>query len=106
MATNVVREFDIMHLVAGHETYKTAFGIVTQALGRIVELLVKVGGIIFQMIFLVLDTDSYYLLLGLDFLIKIRTVVDVENGHHTGLQRTYNGSGSTTTKCSEYVASV
>jgi hypothetical protein len=32
MATNVVREFDIMHLVAGHETYKTAFGIVTQAL--------------------------------------------------------------------------
>jgi hypothetical protein len=66
-----------MHLVVGHETYKTAFGIVTQALGRIVELLVRVGGITCQMIFLVVDTDNYDSLLGLDFLIKIRIVMDV-----------------------------
>jgi hypothetical protein len=45
MATNVVRELGIMHLVASHETYKIASGIVTHALGRITELLVKVGGI-------------------------------------------------------------
>jgi predicted aspartyl protease len=80
MAASVVREFGIMHLVVGHETYKTAFGIVTQALGRIVELPVKVGGIICQMIFLVVDTDNYDLFLGLDFLIKIGTVVYVEKG--------------------------
>ncbi len=78
MATSVVRELGIMHLVASHETYKTASSIVTHALGRITELPVKVGGIICQMIFLVVDTDSYDLLLGLDILIKIGIVVDVE----------------------------
>ncbi len=29
MAANVVRELGIMHLVASHETYKIAFGIMT-----------------------------------------------------------------------------
>jgi len=29
MAVNVVREFSIMHLVAGHETYKMTSGIMT-----------------------------------------------------------------------------
>jgi len=52
--------------------------IIIQALKRIAELPVRVGGIICQMIFLVVDTDSYDLLLGLDFLIKIGVVVDVE----------------------------
>ncbi len=32
------------------------------------------------MIFLVVDTDSYDLLLGLDFLIKIGVVIDVKKG--------------------------
>ncbi len=32
------------------------------------------------MIFLVVDTNNYDLLLGLDFLTKIRIVVDVEKG--------------------------
>jgi hypothetical protein len=32
------------------------------------------------MIFLVVDTDNYNFLLGLDFLIKIGVVVDVEKG--------------------------
>jgi predicted aspartyl protease len=29
MATNVVRELGIMHLMANHEIYKSTFGIVT-----------------------------------------------------------------------------
>jgi predicted aspartyl protease len=29
MATNVIKELGIMHLVASHETYKTTSGIVT-----------------------------------------------------------------------------
>jgi hypothetical protein len=29
MAASVVKEFNIMHLVAGHETYKIASGIAT-----------------------------------------------------------------------------
>jgi len=29
MVANVVREFGIMHLVVGHETYKTTFRIMT-----------------------------------------------------------------------------
>jgi hypothetical protein len=69
-----------MHLVPSHETYKIASGMVTQALGRITELLMKVGRIICQMIFLVINIDSYDMLLGLDFPIKIRVVIDVEKG--------------------------
>jgi predicted aspartyl protease len=80
MAANVVREFGIMHLVADHETYKTTSGIMTYALGRITKLLVKVGGIMCQMIFLVVDIDNFDLLLGLNFLIKIGAFVDVEKG--------------------------
>jgi len=80
MVVSVVRELGIMHVVDGHETYKTTFGIMMHALGRITKLPVKVGGIICQMIFLVVDKNNYDLLLGLDFLIKIGIVVDVEKG--------------------------
>jgi hypothetical protein len=80
MLASVVRELGIMHLVASHETFKTTSSIVIQALGRIIEFLVKVGGIICQMIFLLVDTDIYDLFLGLDFFIKIGVVVDVEKG--------------------------
>jgi hypothetical protein len=80
MATNVVKELSIMCLVVGHETYKIAFGLVMQALGRITKLPIKLGGIICQMIFLVVNIDSYDFLLGLNFVIKIRTIVDVDKG--------------------------
>jgi len=78
MATAVVRELGMMHLVTGSETYKTALGIITQALGRIDEIPVKVGGVQCTMTFMVVDTDSYDVLLGLDFLIKIGAIMDVE----------------------------
>jgi len=80
MAAAVVRELGLMHLVSGSETYKTASGVVTQALGRINEVPVKVGGVQCTMTFMVVDTDSYDVLLGLDLLIKIGTIVDVERG--------------------------
>jgi len=38
MAVVVVRELGMMHLVTGSETYKTALGVITQALGRIDEV--------------------------------------------------------------------
>jgi hypothetical protein len=78
MAVVVVRELGMMHFVIGSETYKTASGVVTQALGRIDEILVKVGGVQCIMTFMVIDTDNYDVLLGLDFLIKIGAIVDVE----------------------------
>jgi hypothetical protein len=34
MASSMARKFDIMHLVTGHETYKIAYGMVTQTLGE------------------------------------------------------------------------
>ncbi len=49
----------------------------------------KVGRIMCQMIFLVVDINNYDLLLGLDFLIKIRAVVDVEKG----IIQVHNGPG-------------
>ncbi len=80
MATAIVREMGMMHIVAGTETYKTASGVVTHALGRISEIPVKVGGVQCAMTFMVVDTDSYDVLLGMDFLMKIGAVVDVERG--------------------------
>ncbi len=80
MATAIVRELGMMHLVTGSETYKTALRVVTQALGRIDEVPVKVGGVQCAMTFMVVDTDSYDVLLGLDFLMKIGAVVHVEWG--------------------------
>jgi predicted aspartyl protease len=77
MAASVVRELGLMHLMSGSETYKTASGAVTQALGRIEEVPIKVGGVQCSMI---VDTDSYDILLGLDMLIKIGAIVDVEQG--------------------------
>jgi hypothetical protein len=53
---------------------------VTQALSKINELPMKVGNLQCLMTFMVLDTDNYDILLGLDFLIKIGVVVDVEKG--------------------------
>jgi hypothetical protein len=49
-------------------------------MGRINEVLVKVGDVQCNMTFMVVDTDSYDILLGLDFLIKINVIVDVEKG--------------------------
>jgi predicted aspartyl protease len=80
MATAVVREMGMMHLVSGSETYKTASGMVTQAMGRIDEMSVKTGGVQCAMTFMIVDIDNYDMLLGLDFLIKIEAIVDVERG--------------------------
>jgi len=80
MAAAVVRELRMMHLIAGSKTYKIASGIVTQALGRINKVPIKVGGVQCTMTFMVVDIDSYDVLLGLDFLMKIRAIVDVERG--------------------------
>ncbi len=78
MAVVVIRELGMMHLVTSTETYKTASGIITQALGRIEEIPIKVGGVQCAMTFMVVDTDNYDVLLGLDFLMKIGAIVDVE----------------------------
>jgi hypothetical protein len=80
MAAAVVHELGLMHLVSRSETYKTTLGAITQALGRIEEVLIKVGGVQCTMTFMVVDTDSYDVLLGLDLLIKIGAIVDVEQG--------------------------
>jgi len=80
IAAAVVREMGMMHLVVGSESYKTASGVITQALGRIDEVVVSVGGVNCAMTFIVVDTDSYDVLLGLDFLMKIGAIVDVERG--------------------------
>jgi hypothetical protein len=78
LAVAIVRELGIMHLVTGNESYKTASGVVTRALGRVDEVQVKIGGVQCVMTFMVVDTDGYDVLLGLDFLMKIGAVVDVE----------------------------
>jgi len=80
MAVVVIRELGMMHLIVGFETYKTTSGVVTQALGRIDEVPVVVGGVQCTMTLMVVDIDNYDVLLGLDFLMKIGAIVDVERG--------------------------
>jgi predicted aspartyl protease len=80
IAAAMVREMGMMHLVVGSESYKTTSRVITQALGRIDEVAVSVGGVNCAMTFIVVDTDNYDVLLGLDFLMKIGAVVDVERG--------------------------
>jgi len=90
LAAAIVRELGMMHLVTGNESYKTASGVITRALGRVDEVQVKIGGIQCAMTFMVVDTDGYDVLLGLDFLMKIGAVVDVERG----LIQVWHGPGT------------
>jgi hypothetical protein len=76
----MVCELGIMHLVFGIKAYKTTSRVVTQALGRIIDFLVRVGDVQCLMMFMIIDIDSYDLLLGLDFFIKIGAMMDVEKG--------------------------
>ncbi len=78
MVKGVVQKLGIMHLVIGSKSYKITFSIITQAFGKINEIVVKFGKIQCPMTFMVVDTNNYDLLLGLDFLIKIGVVVDLE----------------------------
>ncbi len=70
LAAAIVRELGIMHLVTGNESYKTASGVITRALGRVDEIQMRIRGIQCAMTFMVVDTDGYDVLLGLDFLMK------------------------------------
>ncbi len=78
MAIAVVRKLNIMHLVTKSKSYKTRSRVITQAMGRIDEVLVKVGDVQCTMTFMVVDIDIYEILLGLDFWVKIGAIVDVE----------------------------
>jgi hypothetical protein len=49
-------------------------------MNRVENLLVRVGGTKCFMTFMVLDIDGYNLLMGLNFLLKIGAVMDVERG--------------------------
>jgi hypothetical protein len=64
----------------GQSGVATALGVITRAFGRVDEIQVKIGGIQCAMTFMVVNTDGYDVLLGLDFLMKIAAVVDVERG--------------------------
>jgi len=75
-----LRNLGARHLVTRSETYKTEFGVVTQATRRLNEIPIKVEGVQCTMTFMVVSIDNYDILLGLDFLIKIGVVVDVGQG--------------------------
>jgi len=69
-----------MHLVFRSKSYETTLGVMMQTIGKIEGLCVKIGKTSCNMVFMVVDTDNYDVLLGLVFLIKIGVVVDVEQG--------------------------
>jgi hypothetical protein len=113
MAAVVIRELGMMHLVTGSETYKTTSGVITQALGRIEKVPVKVGGVLCTMTFMVVDIDNYDVLLGLDFLMKIGAIVDVErgliqvrHGPSANVEAFNNGQSAAESRLGEYGARV
>lgn len=59
LVVDIVRELGIMHLLMGSKSYKTTLGVVMQALGRIEGLLVQIGKISYNTIFMVVDTNNY-----------------------------------------------
>jgi hypothetical protein len=80
LVVGIVCELGIMHIVTRFESFKTTSCLVTHVVGRINEIVVKVGEIQCLRTFMIIDVDNYDLLLGLDFLIKIGPVGDVEKG--------------------------
>jgi hypothetical protein len=78
IVANVVSKLRLIHLVVSLEFYKTIFGVIIQALGRINDLLVQVGDVVCKMDFMVVDTNGYDVMLGLDFFIKNGAVVDIK----------------------------
>ncbi len=80
IVVSIVWELRIMHLVTCIEYYNIALGVVTQTLGKIIKMLMKVGKLQCLMIIMVVDTNSYNLLSGLHFMIEIGAIVDVEKG--------------------------
>jgi hypothetical protein len=66
----------------------------------------KVGGIVGQMVFLMVDTNNYDLLLGLDFLMKIGIIIDIKKGIIKIRNRPRYGGKNITSECGEHVASV
>ncbi|CAK9872876.1 unnamed protein product [Sphagnum jensenii] len=80
MVANVVRELGIMHLVLGHEAYKMTSSTIAIAFGRLDDIHVHVDNVVCSTVILVVDTNTYDLLLSLDFLMKIGAMVDVEKG--------------------------
>jgi hypothetical protein len=80
MAISVVKKLGIMHLISKTKNYKTTFGTITITLGRIINLPMKVGNINYNMVFLIVNTNTYDILLDLYFLMKVGAIVDVEKG--------------------------
>ncbi len=78
MVVVVIKDLGIMHLVTRSKTYKIMSRVVTQTMGRINEVVVKVGGVQCTMTFMVVSINRYDILFGLDFLIKIGAIMDVE----------------------------
>jgi hypothetical protein len=47
MVASVMRELGIMHLVLGHETYKTPSSMVIQAFGRIIDIPITISRVVY-----------------------------------------------------------
>jgi len=80
ISTSTIQKLGLMHLVVGLESYKTTLQIIMQAMGRVENLLVKVGEIKCFTTFMVVDMHSYNVLMGLNFLVKIKGHNGCEKG--------------------------
>jgi hypothetical protein len=81
MLTSMVRMLSLMHRVTRIYSYKTTLGSSFKHWVASMKLLIKVDCEVHcDMTFMVVDMDSYDVLLGFHFFIKIKFVVDVEQG--------------------------
>jgi hypothetical protein len=75
----MVHTFGMMHLVVQKQNYKMALGFMMNSMGINENLFKKVLGEITCFItIMVMDKNGYHVPMGLDFLMKIGVVIDME----------------------------
>jgi hypothetical protein len=81
ITVNMNKELGIMHLEVLLKSYKITSNAMIQVMNKINKLLVYLDEVVHKMEFTMVDTDGINVLLALDFLIKIRIVVNIQVRH-------------------------
>jgi hypothetical protein len=74
---NMIKELGIMHLEVLLKSYKITSNAMIQVMNKIDKLPIYLGEVVHKMEFTMVDIDGINVLLALDFLIKIRIVVNI-----------------------------
>jgi hypothetical protein len=78
ITVNMIKKLGIMQLVVLLKSYKLTSNAMIQVMSKINKLLVYVDEVVQKMEFTMVDTDNFNVLLALDFIIKIKIIINVQ----------------------------